>query len=112
VRTTSDAVNAHVLLAVIPQMAQVEASEHDRTMHEYRFTDSEVDWERPQREVRARADSVGVPVLDLLPEFRAMSQTDQLYLRLDEHFTLSGHRLTAQRLADQVVSAGWLRRTN
>src|SRR5262249_44870211 len=53
IRRTSNGVGAPVLLVVIPQIAQVVPSERARTATEYRFSDDEVDWQRPQREVQA-----------------------------------------------------------
>jgi hypothetical protein len=78
-------------------------------MAEYRFNEDEVDWERPQRELRARADWAGLPVLDLLPAFQSAPQRDVLYLPIDQHFTRVGHRLTAELTAEAIVARGWPR---
>jgi lysophospholipase L1-like esterase len=106
---TADSVPAPVLVLVIPQIAQVEPADRDKTMAEFRFNEDEVDWERPQRELAAQARAAGLPVLDLLPEFRAAPQRDDLYLEVDQHFTAAGHRTTAQLLADAIESSGWLK---
>jgi lysophospholipase L1-like esterase len=108
-RETADSVNASVLVLVIPQIAQVEPAERARTMADYGFREDEVDWDRPQRELHAQADSARLPVLDLLPAFQSTPQHDTLYLPIDQHFTTLGHRVTAELTAEAIVSRGWLR---
>ena len=107
IRATSDSVHAPVLVLIIPQIAQVVPTERARTVAEYRFTEDEVDWQRPQRELQAQADNAGLPVLDVLHDFR--ERQDGLYLPVDQHFTAHGHRVTAELLASAVLSHGWLR---
>jgi lysophospholipase L1-like esterase len=109
IRDSSAAAHAPALLLVIPQIAQFNDVERARTMADYRFSDSEVDWDRPQRELRARADAVGMPTLDLLPVFRARTDRAQLYLPLDQHFAALGHAVVAEQLANELLARGWLR---
>jgi len=47
-------------------------------------------------------------VLDLLPILRARSDRADLYLRQDTHFTVLGHQVAAQQLAEFLERGGWL----
>jgi lysophospholipase L1-like esterase len=107
VRTTGDSVHAPVLVMVIPQIAQVVPTKRGRTVAE--FGENRVDWERPQRELIAQATGAGLPVPDLLPELQALPRQDAVYLPVDQHFTAFGHRLSAELLANTILSSGWLR---
>jgi len=108
IRASAASVGAPALVLVIPEIAQVEPSQRARTMADYRFSEDEVDWERPQRELLAQAKGAGVQVVDLLPAFRSRADRDGLYLPIDEHFAALGHRVTAELLAEAIVGNGWL----
>jgi hypothetical protein len=80
-----------------------------RTMANYRFTDAEVDWARPQRDLADQALQARVPLLDLLPQFQALPNHDDLFLPIDTHFTAYGHEATAQMLAQFIESGGYVK---
>ena len=107
IQATAASVGAPTVVMAIPQMAQFDDEMRARTMADFRFTEDEVDWDRPQQQVHAQAEQLGLPVLDLLPIFRARSDRADLYLREDTHFTALGHQVTAQQLAD-FLRGGWL----
>jgi hypothetical protein len=109
IRDTAASAGAPVVLLVIPDMEQFDDQMRARAMYEFRFSDEEVDWDRPQRELAAQADAVGLPVLDLLPQFRSMADRSELYLRFDTHFTAKGHAVTAAALGDYLQQARYLR---
>jgi hypothetical protein len=102
IRATAASVGAPVYVLSIPDMSQFDDDMRARAMYEFRFTESEVDWDRPQRELRLQAAGAGLHVIDLLPGFRAMADRSQLYWRLDTHFTAFGHAVTA-RVLQQVI---------
>jgi lysophospholipase L1-like esterase len=108
IRDSAASVGAPVVLVAIPQMGQFDETMRSRIMADYRFADDEVDWDRPQRELRTQADRAGVPMLDLLPVFRARPDRSNLYLRLDTHFSALGHEAAAEQLAAFLSSGGWL----
>lgn len=108
INATAASAGAHAMVLVIPQIGQVVPYEHNRTMADYRFSDAEVDWDRPQRDMATAALSAGLPVLDLLSEFRVRGDRDQLYLPLDQHFTALGHQVTAEILAQRLIDSGLL----
>jgi hypothetical protein len=109
-RDSAASVGAPLVLLSIPDMSQFDDEMHARTMANYRFRDDEVDWDRPQRELAAVAAADGVPMLDLLPEFRSMPDRSDLYLRIDTHFTAYGHATTAAAIAWYLEDGGYVTR--
>jgi lysophospholipase L1-like esterase len=65
----------------------------------------------PQNLIRPIADSLGMPVIDLLPAFRAWAAESSapLFLEWDGHWNEAGHRLAADALVDGLLSTGSLR---
>jgi lysophospholipase L1-like esterase len=107
-RETAASVGAPLVLVSIPDMSQFDEDMRARTMANFRFRDDEVDWDRPQRDLAAVASHDGVPMLDLLPEFRAMPDRADLYLRIDTHFTAYGHTVTADAIAKYLEDGGYV----
>jgi lysophospholipase L1-like esterase len=108
IRATAAAAGARTIVMVIPQLAQFDENAREREMADFRFQDDEVDWDRPQQQVQLQAAAHGLPVLDLLPLFRARPDRGDLYLRIDTHFTALGHAVVAEQLATFVEARGWL----
>jgi lysophospholipase L1-like esterase len=108
IHANAASVGAPAVVLVIPEIAQVEPAERARTMADYRFSEDEVNWDRPQVELRAQAEQAGLTTVDLLPTFRASPERDALYLPNDQHFTALGHRAAADELARAIVAGGWL----
>ena len=108
IRATAARVGAPTVVMAIPQMAQFDDEMRTRTMADFRFSAEEVDWDRPQQQLHAEAERLGLPVVDLLPIFRDRSDRADLYLRQDTHFTALGHQVAAQRLAEFLEGGGWL----
>jgi len=108
-RDTASSVGAPLVVLSIPDMSQFDDQIRARTMANYRFQDSEVDWSRPQRDLLAQTQEVGVPMLDLLPQFRSMPDRANLYLRIDTHFSAYGHQVTAEALSKFLQDGGYLK---
>ena len=108
-RNSADSVGAPMVVVAIPDPAQVDADIRARTMSNYRFTDDEVDWSRPQRELADQALRDRVPLLDLLPQLQALPDRKELFLPIDTHFTAYGHAITAQIIAQYVESGGYVK---
>jgi hypothetical protein len=98
IQATAAASGARVVVMAIPQMGQFDEATRARTMADFRFREDEVDWQRPQRELHARADALGIPVLDLLAVFQSRADHAQLYLRQDTHFAALGHQVAGVEL--------------
>jgi lysophospholipase L1-like esterase len=62
-----------------------------------------MDLERPSRRLNAFLAANGVPVVDLLPGFRAENPARRpLYIRGDAHWNAAGHRLAADLLIEPM----------
>jgi lysophospholipase L1-like esterase len=108
-RATADSAGARTVVLAIPDMSQFDDAMRARSMADFRLREAEVDWDRPQAQLLAQAQAAGVPVLDLLPVFRARPDRAQLDLRLDTHFSALGHAVVGQELARYLHQNGWLR---
>ncbi len=69
------------------------------------LTAADLDRELPQQRLAAWSAQSGVPVIDLLPGFRAAANP-HLYFNADPHWTPAGHALAAQLIADGMVKLG------
>lgn len=65
----------------------------------------------PQAAFTHAADSLAIPVIDLLPAFRRWTAdtTAPLYLEWDGHWNESGHRLAAGAVTEGLLRAGAVR---
>ncbi|MBV9328021.1 MAG: hypothetical protein JO352_30270, partial [Chloroflexi bacterium] len=108
IQATAAAAGAPTVVMVIPHMGQFDAQARYRSMYDFRFDDSEVDWGKPQGQVAATVSRLGLPELDLLPVFQARADAAQLYLREDTHFSALGHQVVAGTLAAFLRDGGWL----
>jgi hypothetical protein len=100
----------HITLAVVlaPDQFQVDAALRAKMASRFDLNMSDYDLDRPQRVLRAALEARGVPVLDLLPEFRAQEAREQLYLPLDTHWNEAGNALAARQLFAFVTTRGLL----
>lgn len=108
IQQTAAKARAPTVVMVIPHMGQFDADARYRSMYDFRFQESDVDWNRPQQQLKEQVDLLGLPELDLLPIFRARSDSDHLYLRADTHFAALGHQVVAEALAHYLQQGGWL----
>ena len=107
-RETAASVGAPLVLLSLPDMSQFDDEMQARTMANFRFRDDEVDWDRPQRDLASVAAADGVPMLDLLPEFRSLPDRASLYLRIDTHMSAYGHDVTAAAVAKYLEDGGYV----
>ncbi|MBV9131221.1 MAG: hypothetical protein JO318_00890, partial [Chloroflexi bacterium] len=107
-RDSAAQAGAPLVLVAIPEPAQVVDDMHARTMANFRFSDAEVDWSRPQRDLARVAGVDRVPELDLLQQFQSMPNRADLFLPIDTHFTAYGHAVTAQTIAQYLQDGGFL----
>ncbi len=91
---------ARLLLLIVPMRQQI---------YEDRDVAPEI-LEYANRVVSAACDSLGIPVLDLLPAFQDASArgAPRLYFRMDRHWTRDGHRVAGDLLYDDLRARGWL----
>jgi len=103
---------AQTWVVLVPGRTQVEDERWASV--EAAFGADRVRRDQPQRELERLGAQVGVPVIDLLPAFRARdARGERLYWRIDAHFNAAGHdeaaRVVAEalrrRLADGFINA-------
>jgi lysophospholipase L1-like esterase len=94
---------------LIPDYAQVVPSAWARLMAAAGPEKGRYEADAPNRRLVQFLESENVPVLDLLPAFRAEPDPKGLYLSLDRHWTVRGHEV-ASRAAAPFISR-WLETT-
>jgi len=94
---------ARLILAVIPMDVQV-SEKYWRNYQRlgFRFDPAILRENRPQDRLRAFASAEGIPVVDLLPVFRAHAARP-LYFSKNPHWTAEGQRLAARAIAPPVL---------
>jgi lysophospholipase L1-like esterase len=107
-----DAVRARgrrLLVALVPSELQVVRGVWERDGRKEGLDPGSFDLEAPNLRVAAFCHAAGIPVVDLLPAFRAASRGGEvLYLPSDHHWNAEGHRLAAEILLAELRKRGWL----
>ena len=100
----------HVALVLLPLTVQLSDQRFSKFVKESGATMQEMPVEKPQRELTAIAGRLGIPVVDLLPEFRrwTAARRGPLYLEHDGHWNEAGHRLATDAVATGLIGAGVL----
>ncbi len=108
VRLTLDALNgmhawaqdhrSQFAIVVIPEALQTYDWQRRRILDAYHLGESDLDLDRPQRVLRDWGVAAGVPVLDLLPGFRAYAAAheERLYFYPNGHMNSNGHRVAGE----------------
>lgn len=98
---------ANVLVVAIPSVYQVDPKRW-RALSGLGVTESELDPEKPHRRVSEWGKAQGVPVLDLLPEFReAAARGTPLYFE-EGHWNERAHELAAALIFRMLVDGGFV----
>jgi len=111
-RTASKKIGAEVAVLLIPLWIQVSDAQHEQFLKEYQLELGDIDLDRPQRMMKQFGLDEGIRVIDLQPEFKDWEQRheDDLYLKGDAHWTVSGHRLASELVA--YVLRDWVLRSS
>ncbi len=97
------------LVVLVPSKHQVDDEAWKRYQRAWGLPASEFERDRGQRIVLEYLASLGVPTIDLLPEFRTRASVGkQLYFKVDRHWTSTGHRLAARIIDRDLRRRGWL----
>jgi hypothetical protein len=96
---------ATFVVVAIPAKEQVDTTAWQDMQKPFGLTAADLDRELPQQRLAAWSAQSGVPVIDLLPGFRAAANP-HLYFNADPHWTPAGHALAAQLIADGMVKLG------
>jgi hypothetical protein len=90
-----------LLVVLIPDESQINPILQSKLLAD---TDpTTIDFDMPQPLLAAKMFELGVPVIDLLADFRADGRC--LYMN-DTHWNADGHRLAAEILTDNLIEAG------
>jgi len=95
--------DARMALVVIPRGMQIYQWERARWQEAYRLTDQDLDLDRPQRILTMWAQNRAVPVLDLLPAFRAAAAREdepRLFYYPNSHMNAHGHAVAGGLIAE------------
>lgn len=91
-----------LILVLIPTEYQVYPDRFEKLVRKQGLEPGLFDIELPQRRWTEMANSVGIPVLDLLPILRARAGGPYLYMSLDGHLSVEGNRIAGEAVAEAV----------
>lgn len=108
IKSTAQGVGAPTALFLLPLKVQLSDSIYAAFVQSAGATEAEMPAARPQRVMVAIADSLQIPVIDLLPAFVEWTATSDttLYMVQDGHWNEAGHRLAAAIVAQGLIDAG------
>lgn len=97
---------APVVVLVIPDEFQVDASLRVAVLRRYDMDPAGYDWDSPQRRVARICEELGLERVDVLEECRRRTAAgERLYKPLDSHWSEAGNLLAARRLAASAALA-------
>ena len=108
IREYGDQRGIKTALVVAPAMFQVYDDDWDALIKDNKLRRDDWSPDAPNRYLAARAAEVGMPMLDLLPAFRAEAARSgvPLYFARDRHWTPAGHALAAREVAQYLAAQG------
>ena len=104
-RAVSEQAGAKFAVFLLPLAIQVSDQTLETFLKEQGMKKDDVIIDQPQQIMFQWGRSAGVPVIDLLPEFRDWVQErgDTLFLKNDGHWTPDGHRLAVRVVANRLM---------
>jgi lysophospholipase L1-like esterase len=108
IHEASRAGDATMAVFMIPLAIQLSDAVFEQFVENQDYGPHEALLDRPQRQMLGWSEGAGVPVIDLLPAFRARTAADPrlLYIPADGHWNEAGHALAAETLADSLIERG------
>ncbi|MCC7001484.1 MAG: SGNH/GDSL hydrolase family protein [Gemmatimonadaceae bacterium] len=106
---TSD--GGEMAVVMLPLMFQLKDSVWTQFAQTFPDSGRTVSRDRPQAVVQGITARLGIPTIDLLPEFRQWvgAGKPSLYIEWDGHWNVQGHRLATQVATDGLVGSGLVR---
>jgi len=98
---------ARLVVVAIPAAEQVNDGQWQALATTFHLAGTALDRDRPQQRLQAWSTQAGVPVIDLLPGFRA-AHDSRLYFHADPHWTPAGQALAAQLIGTELRQLGIL----
>jgi len=110
-KEVTSAQGGRVMLVLLPLRVQLSDSSFAAFVRASGVPPAQMREGEPQRRVTAIADSLGLPVVDLLPAFRRWTADSAapLYLEWDGHWNEAGHKLAAEVVTAGILGAGVIR---
>lgn len=99
-----------VALVLLPLRVQLSDSNFSAFTRDAGAKPGQMLHDAPQREMKGIAETLGIPVIDLLPSFQewTAAKGTPLFLEWDGHWNEAGHRLAAEVVSRGLISAGVL----
>ncbi|HUS14626.1 MAG TPA: GDSL-type esterase/lipase family protein [Chloroflexia bacterium] len=94
---------ARLIVISIPAHDQVDGSAWQARVKRLGLDAESVDLSHPQERLAAWGTASGVPVIDLLPGFRAAGPQPPRYFQHDSHWNVAGHALAAQLITTALA---------
>lgn len=107
-KEVTGAEGGRVVLVLLPLRVQLSDSSFAAFVQASGNSEVQMPEGKPQRLITEIADSLGIPVIDLLPEFRRWTRGSSapLYMEWDGHWNEAGHELAAEVVTQAIVVAG------
>jgi lysophospholipase L1-like esterase len=107
IRDTSKAVGSQMAVVLLPLRYQLADTTFASLAKHAEMPLGRMSMYQPQAMIRRMADSLHVPVVDLLPAFQQWTAAGKapLYLNWDGHWNDAGHRLAADVVVQDLVDA-------
>ncbi len=90
-------VDFHVV--ILPDRFQVNVPERDAALTLLRMRSDQFDWDLPQRELRTFLAGDGISHLDLLPVFRDITRSEQMFDPGNTHWNVRGNEFVGNEIA-------------
>jgi hypothetical protein len=108
IRDTSRAAGARMAVILLPLRYQITDATFANFVKQAEVASDQMAIYQPQAMIRSITDSLQIPVVDLLPGFRAWATAGKgaLYVEWDGHWNGAGHRLAADQVNNELRAAG------
>lgn len=103
-----EARGARLVLVAAPSDLQVRTDDWERLLRSKRFQARDFELEKPNRLLAEIAGPLGLPLIDLLPEFRRAEaeSASGLFFRQNRHWTPDGHAVAARVIGAELERLG------
>jgi hypothetical protein len=107
IRDTSKSVGSQMAVVLLPLRYQLADTAFASLVKKAEMPPNRMGMYQPQIVIRRMADSLHIPVIDLLPAFQQWTAAGKapLYLDWDGHWNDAGHRLAANVVVQNLVAA-------
>ena len=110
-RDTATVSGARVVVALLPIRHQLADADFNGFLGQGEVDPGEMEMTRPQQVITEIGGRLGIPVIDMLPEFRRWTAQSKgpLYMERDGHWNAEGHRLATEVVSQGLLQTGTVR---